>query len=83
MTRSGLPNLSRETNFSGANGDAMEILMFLVQLTTSRIGSNLTRLIHILLVTLVHSMLVRLRNPIESHEDFLSVQQIIMFQRTW
>ena len=38
----GRPNLSRETKFSGANGDR-EILFFLVQLTTSRIG-NLTRL---------------------------------------
>ena len=42
----GLPNLSRETRFSGANADR-EILFFLVQLTASRIG-NLTRLIHTL-----------------------------------
>ena len=35
---------SRETIFSSANGDK-EILIFPVQLTTSRIG-NLTRLIH-------------------------------------
>ena len=41
-----LPNLSRETKFSGANADR-EILTFPVQLTTSRIG-NLTRLIHTL-----------------------------------
>ena len=39
----GLPNSSRETKFSGANGDR-EIIIFVVQLTTSRIG-NLTRLI--------------------------------------
>ena len=38
----GLPNPSRETKFSGANGDR-EIFIFPVQLTTSRIG-NLTRL---------------------------------------
>ena len=38
----GLPNPSRETKFSGANGDG-EILFFPVQLTTSRIG-NLTHL---------------------------------------
>ena len=39
----GLPNPSRETKFSGANGER-EILIFPVQLTTSRIGT-LTRLI--------------------------------------
>ena len=38
---------SRETKFSGANGDR-EIFIFPVQLTTSRIG-NLSRLIHTLL----------------------------------
>ena len=42
----GLPNPSRETNFSGTNADK-EILIFPVQLTTSRIG-NLTRLTHTL-----------------------------------
>ena len=39
----GLPKPSRETLFSGANGDR-EFFIFPVQLTTSRIG-NLTRLI--------------------------------------
>ena len=39
----GLPNPSRETNFSGVNGDR-KILSFLVQLTISRIG-NLIRFI--------------------------------------
>ena len=39
----GPPNPSRETKFSGANGDR-EIFIFPVQLATSRIG-NLTRLI--------------------------------------
>ena len=39
----GLPNPSRETKLSGANGDREKII-FPVQLTTSRIG-NLTRLI--------------------------------------
>ena len=43
----GRPNLSCDTKFSGANGDREEIV-FLVQLTTSKIG-NLTRLIHTLL----------------------------------
>ena len=38
-----LPNPSRETKFSLANGDR-EIFIFLVQLTTGRIG-HLTRLI--------------------------------------
>ena len=42
--RDGL-NPSRETTLSGASGDR-EILIFPVQLTTSRIG-NLTRLIHV------------------------------------
>ena len=37
----GLPNPSRETRFSGANGDR-EIFIFSIQLTTSRID-NLTR----------------------------------------
>ena len=39
----GLPNPSRETKFSGANGDR-EMFIFPVQLTTGSIG-NLTRLI--------------------------------------
>ena len=43
----GMPNPSRQTEFSGANGDR-EKNMFPVQLTTSRIG-NLTRLILLLL----------------------------------
>ena len=39
LTRdSGLPNPSRETKFSGTNGDR-EIFIFPVQLTTSRIGN--------------------------------------------
>ena len=50
----GLPNLSRETKFSGANADR-ETLFSPVQLTTCRIG-NLTRLIHTLAicVTIIH-----------------------------
>ena len=47
MTRDGRPNLSREIRLSGANRDR-KILIFSVQLTTSRIG-NLKRLIHALL----------------------------------
>ena len=39
-----MPNLSRETNFSGANGDRVKFISP-VQLTTARIG-NLPRLIH-------------------------------------
>ena len=42
----GRPNLSRETKFSGANGDG-EMFIFSVQLTSSRIGTH-TRLIHAL-----------------------------------
>ena len=51
LTRGGAgrPNPSRETKFSGANGDR-EILIFPVQLTTSRIIGNVTGLIHILLM---------------------------------
>ena len=43
----GRPNPSRETIFSGVNGDR-EVFIFPVELTTSRIG-NLIRLIHVLL----------------------------------
>ena len=35
----GMPNLSRETKFSGANGDRKKFI-FPVQLTTSRIGNQ-------------------------------------------
>ena len=49
-----LPKPSREAKFSGANGDR-EMLIFPVQLTTSRIG-NLTQLIHTLLcVMTIHT----------------------------
>ena len=49
LTRGGTAEpASRETKFSGANGDR-EILIFPVQLITSRVGSNLTRLMHTLL----------------------------------
>ena len=48
-------NPSRETKFPGTHGDR-GILIFPVQLTTSRIG-NLTRLIHTLLyVMTVHTL---------------------------
>ena len=49
----GWSNPSRETKFSGANGDREIVIFFPVQLTTSRIG-NLTRLIH----TLLHVMTI-------------------------
>ena len=50
----GLPNPSRETKFSGANGDR-ENIFFPVQLTTNRIG-NLARLIYNLLyVMTIHT----------------------------
>ena len=44
----GLPNPSRETKFSGANGNR-EIFMFPVQLTSSKIGKR-TRFIFILAI---------------------------------
>ena len=47
----GLPNPSRETKFSGANGDG-EIFIFPVQLTTCRIG-NLIRLFDTLAICCV------------------------------
>ena len=50
----GRPNLSRETKFLGANRDR-EKKKFPVQLTTSKI-SNLTRLIHTLVITCRQSM---------------------------
>ena len=50
----GQPNLTRETKLSGANGDR-ENSIFLVQLTTSRIGNH-TRLIpNLLKVTTTHT----------------------------
>ena len=52
LTRDGTAEpVSRETKLSGANGDR-EILLFPVQLTTSRIG-NLTQLIHTLLLYVI------------------------------
>ena len=54
MSRMGRLDPSRETKFSGANGDREE-LIFLVELTTSRIG-HLTRLIYTLLqVMTIHA----------------------------
>ena len=52
----GRPNPSRETKFSGVDGDR-KMYIFPVRLTASRIG-NLTRLIHTLLyVTTILSVL--------------------------
>ena len=48
--QTGLPNLSRETKFSGAN-DGREKIIVPVQLTTSRIG-NITRLTLLVVFTL-------------------------------
>ena len=45
-----MPNPSRETKFSGADGDR-EIFIFSDQLTTCRIG-NLTGLIHIISINI-------------------------------
>ena len=53
----GRPNMSRDTNFSGANEDR-EKIVFPVQLTTTRSG-NLTRLIHTLLeVMTIHAYIL-------------------------
>ena len=55
LTRDGTIDSSRETKFSGANGDR-KMVIFVVQLATNRIG-NLTRLIHTLLyvMTIIHT----------------------------
>ena len=50
LTWDGTPNPSRETKFSGGNGDSAR-LFFSVHLTTNRVGT-LTRLIHPLLKVL-------------------------------
>ena len=56
-----LPNPSRETQISAANGDR-EIFIFPDELTTSRIG-NLTRLIHTLAICVtMHTYMVG--NPV-------------------
>ena len=55
-------NPSRETKFSGTHG-ARGILIFPVQLTTSRIG-NLTGLIH----TLLYVMTIHIHIPEEIHD---------------
>ena len=60
----GRPNLSRETRFSGANGDR-EIFILSVQLTTSRFG-NLTRLIRTLLIY-IHAVSVRTAVPVHMY----------------
>ena len=49
LTPSGLPNPSRETEISGANGNK-ELFTLPVQLTTRRRIGNLTRLVHALAV---------------------------------
>ena len=59
----GLPNPSRETKFSGANNADMEIFIFPVQLTTSRIG-NLTRLIHTLAICDDHTYIHKIGNNV-------------------
>ena len=57
----GLPKPSRETKFSGTNVDR-DILVFPIQLTTSRIG-NLTRLIRNLAICVTIHLLVSWARP--------------------
>ena len=52
----GLPNPSRETKFSGANGDR-EIFNFPVQLTTSRLATLLS----------LHVMIIHIHAPRQLH----------------
>ena len=75
-------NPSRETKFSGTDGDR-GILIFPDQLTTSRVG-NLTRLLHTLLyVVTIHTiqtvdpMLLPSGNPSKCHEEILHLQPMI------
>ena len=56
LTRGGTVNPFRETKLSGTYGDR-GIIIFPVQLTTSRIG-NLTRLIHTLLSAIQYVMTI-------------------------
>ena len=60
----GLPNPSRETKVSGANGDK-KISIFPFELTTSRTG-NLTRLIIILAICDDHTYVKLAQNPIKN-----------------
>ena len=60
----GRPNPSRETKFSGADGDRVT-LIFPSQLTSSRIIDSLTRSIHTLLYVIDHTN-IRTSPPILS-----------------
>ena len=71
LTRDGTDEPSRETRFSGANGDRATII-FPVQLTTSRIG-NLTRLILTLAICDAHTY-IPTHTHNASHQGF-SLQQ--------
>ena len=67
LTRDGTAEPSRETKFSGANEDR-EKNIFLVQLTTSRMG-NLTRLILTLAICDDHTNIDEMgRNPVSKHQ---------------
>ena len=59
LTRDGTAETSGETEFSGANGDR-ELLIFPVQLTTSRIGS-LTQLIHVMCVCVLFPFILDIK----------------------
>ena len=53
LTPDGTSNPSHETKFSGANG-GKEIFIFLVQLTTSRIGNLTDMLMYLQLVKTIN-----------------------------
>ena len=65
----GRPNLSRETKFSGANGDP-------VQLTTSRNG-NLTRLIHAL-AWILPSTRLKLRKAVQPPIKYTVIRNTVI-----
>ena len=58
-------NPSRETKFSGANGDRKIRLIFPVQLTASKTGNLINRLIYTLAIGVAKHTYIALHNIIE------------------
>ena len=79
LTRDGTATRFRETKFSGTNADR-EILIFLVELTTCRLG-NLTRLIDTLAkcetihTYMIDCLLLLFKEKSETHLNLLSIPQ--------
>ena len=68
----GPPNPSRETKFSGANAHREIILIFPVQLTTSRIGNLIWLILTLVICGGVHTYMDAAaelgRNPVSKHQ---------------